>query len=302
VARSLPGVVTVVNKLADGTAQATGTGFIIDAGNGYVATNNHVVSNVNGPGAGAAFDLIFNDGKTMAATLVGRDPFTDVAVLHVSATGLSALVLGDASQAPVGARVVAIGSALGRFEDTVTTGVVSAKGRRVPETPDIVLDDLVQTDAAINEGNSGGPLIWVAASQVVGMNTLISAVGQGLGFAVSSNTVKTITDELIKNGKIDRGYLGVGYALVSPRAAQQLGLPPQTTGGLVQAVAPGSPAAQAGIQPGDLITKVNDTPLDPDHPLASLLAKSRPGDKVTLTILRGGQSRTVTVTLGAQPS
>jgi S1-C subfamily serine protease len=297
VARSLPSVVTVINKDTRGQPQATGTGYVIDR-DGHLATNAHVVANVNGPGAGAAFEVIFSDNKTMPATLVGRDPLTDVAVLKVSASGLTPLGLADSAQVPVGSRVVAIGSALGRFENTVTTGVVSAKGRRVPESPDIFLEDLVQTDAAINEGNSGGPLIWVAAGQVVGMNTLISAVGQGLGFAVSSNTVKQITAELIKSGKVERGSLGISYSLVTPRAAQQLGLPSQQTGALIQQVAPGSPAAQAGLQPGDLIVKVNDQPLDLEHPLLSLLSKTRPGDKVTLTILRGGQSRTVTVTLG----
>jgi S1-C subfamily serine protease len=300
VARALPSVVTVVNKLPDGTPQATGTGYLIDSA-GHLATNDHVVANVNGPGAGAAFDVIFSDNRTAPATLVGRDPLTDVAVLKVSAPGVGPLPLGDSAEVPVGSRVVAIGSALGRFENTVSTGVVSAKGRRVPETPDIFLDDLIQTDAAINEGNSGGPLIWVAGGRVIGMNTLISAIGQGLGFAVSSNTVKGITDELIKNGRVERGYLGLSYQLVTPRAAAQLGLPPQQTGALIQQVAPGSPAARAGLQPGDLITKVNDQPLDADHPLASVLAKTRPGDKVTITVLRRGQVNTVAVTLGAPP-
>jgi 2-alkenal reductase len=300
VSRALPSVVTVINKLADGTPQASGTGYVIDQ-NGYLATNNHVVANVNGQGAGAAFDVIFSDDTTKPATLVGRDPLTDVAVLKVNAAGLNALELGDSTQVPVGSRVVSIGSALGKFDNTVTTGVVSAKGRRVPESPDIVLDDLVQTDATINEGNSGGPLIWVARGQVIGMNTLISAIGQGLGFAVSSNTVKTITAELIKNGRVDRGYLGVSYALVTPRAAVQLGLSPQQTGALVQQVAPGSPAAQAGLRAGDLVTSLNGQPLDADHPLLSLLAKTKPGDKVTLTVISGGQTKMVTVTLAAPP-
>jgi S1-C subfamily serine protease len=133
------------------------------------------------------------------------------------------------------------------------------------------------------------------------MNTLISAIGQGLGFAVSSNTVKTITAELIKNGRVDRGYLGVSYALVTPRAAVQLGLSPQQTGALVQQVAPGSPAAQAGLRAGDLVTSLNGQPLDADHPLLSLLAKTKPGDKVTLTVISGGQTKMVTVTLAAPP-
>jgi S1-C subfamily serine protease len=301
VARALPSVVTIVNKAASGQPQATGTGYVI-AADGYLATNDHVIESVTGPGAGAAFDVIFSDDRTMPATLIGHDPLTDVAVLKVSASGLVPLRLGDSAQVPVGSRVIAIGNALGQFEGTVTTGVVSAKGRRVPESAAVVLDDLVQTDAAINEGNSGGPLIWVATGQVVGMNTLISAVGQGLGFAVSSNTVVSITDQLIKNGKVERGYLGITYVLVTPRAAPQLRLPTQTAGALVQDVAPGSPAAAAGIQPGDLITKVNDQAVDSAHPLGSLLAKSRPGDKVVLTIVRGVlQPRSVTVTLGTPP-
>src|SRR6266849_6211974 len=151
----------------------SGSGFVIDAQQGYVATNNHVVENVRGTGTGSAFDVIFSDNRTVKATLVGRDPQTDIAVLKIPAQGLVAAPLADSDKAPVGATVIAIGSPLGEFQNTVTQGVVSAKARRIQETANVVLEDLVQTDAAINPGNSGGPLIWVAAKQVVGMNTLV---------------------------------------------------------------------------------------------------------------------------------
>jgi len=193
---------------------------------------------------------------------------------------------------------VAIGSPLGEFQNTVTSGIVSAKGRRVAESATIFLEDLVQTDAAINEGNSGGPLIWAATHQVIGVNTLVASNASGLGFAISSNTVRQIADELIKNGRVVRGFIGVQYTQLSARQAAQLGLPTGTTGIIVTQVVPGSPAAQAGIRVNDIITKVNDQVIDPQHPLQSLMVKFRPGDKVKLTLIRDGREQSVDVTLG----
>src|SRR5439155_429260 len=214
---------------------------------GYVVTNNHVVENVRGGGAGASFDVIFSDNQTQKATLVGRDPDTDIAVLQIPArANLRVAPLANSDDVPVGATVVAIGSPLGEFQNTVTVGVVSGKGRRVQETQTVFLDDLIQTDAAINPGNSGGPLIWAAVKQVVGMNTLIADPNQaqGLGFAISANTIRTVSDELIKNGKIERGFIGIQYAPLSPRAAVALGLP-SAAGIQISAVVAGSPAAAA---------------------------------------------------------
>ena len=301
----LPAVVTVVNRAANGQAQSSGSGFVIDAQQGYLATNNHVVENVRGAGTGASFDVIFSDNRTVRATLVGRDPQTDVAVLRVPAGNLTAAPLANSDQVPVGAHVLAIGSPLGEFQNTVTEGVISAKGRRVQETADVFLEDLLQTDAAINPGNSGGPLIWIAAKQVVGMNTLVQVdpntdtIAQGLGFAVSSNTIRDIANELIKNGQIVRGFIGISYLPLTPRQAISLGLS-AAAGITVQQVVAGSPAAGAGIKVGDVITKVNDQPIDQDHPLTSIMLKTRPGDKVRLTVIRGGQTQVIELTLGRQ--
>ncbi|HYK99305.1 MAG TPA: trypsin-like peptidase domain-containing protein [Candidatus Acidoferrales bacterium] len=301
----LPAVVTVVNRGANGQPQSSGSGFVIDAQQGYVATNNHVVENVRGTGTGSSFDVIFSDNRTVRATLVGRDPQTDVAVLRVPAQGLTAAPLADSDKAPVGAHVLAIGSPLGEFQNTVTEGVISAKGRRVQETADVFLEDLLQTDAAINPGNSGGPLIWIAAKQVVGMNTLVQVdpntdtIAQGLGFAVSSNTIRDIANELIHNGQIVRGFIGISYLPLTPRQAISLGLS-AAAGITVQQVVAGSPAAAAGLRAGDVITKVNDQAVDQDHPLTSIMLKTWPGDKVRLTVIRGGQTQVIELTLGRQ--
>ena len=301
----LPAVVTVVNRAASGQTQSSGSGFVIDARQGYIATNNHVVENGRG-GVGASFDVVFSDNRTVKATLVGRDPQTDIAVLKVPAQGLVAAALADSEKAPVGATVVAIGSPLGEFQNTVTQGVISAKGRRIQESANVILEDLIQTDAAINPGNSGGPLIWVAAKQVVGMNTLVQldpntdTIAPGLGFAVSSNTIREIANELIANGQIVRGFIGINYTPVTPRQAATLGLS-APAGINVTGVQRGSPGDLAGIRVGDIITKINDQQIDQQHPLNSLMLKLRAGDRARLTLVRDGQTQTVEVTLGRQP-
>jgi 2-alkenal reductase len=299
----LPTVVTVINRLPNGTQQSSGSGFVIDATRGYLVTNNHVIENVRDTDPGASFDIIFSDNRLVkGAILIGRDDKTDVAVLQVPPDGLKAATLANSDEVPVGSTVVAIGSALGELQNTVTTGIVSAKGRRVPETDVIVLEDLIQTDAAINSGNSGGPLIWGATKQVVGMNTLVNrqAGSEGLGFAISSNTVREISNELIKSGKIDRGLIGIAYALLTPRAAAALGLPAQTQGVIVSQIVGGSAAAQAGLRVNDVVTRINDQQIDGTHPISSILLHTRPGDKVKLTIIRDGKQQTVDVTLGRQ--
>lgn len=297
-----PSVVTVVNKLRNGQPQSSGSGFVVDSRRGYVVTNNHVVANVIGSGVGASFDVIFPDGRKVDARLVGRDEETDVAVLDVGAQSVPALTLGNSDDAPIGATVIAIGSALGEFRNSVTVGVLSGKGRRLPSQtrPDVFLEDLVQTDAAISPGNSGGPLILAETKQVIGMNTLVvrEAGSEGLGFAISSNTVRQIADELIQSGQVVRGRIGIRYQLLTTRAAQALGLPSDASGAQIVDVAPGSAAAVAGLQPGDVITKVNDQQIDEDHPLATVMLRYRPGDTVRLTIARGGTEQTVEITLG----
>jgi 2-alkenal reductase len=294
--------VTVVNKLASGQPQSSGSGFLVDAQRGFVLTNNHVVSNVRGTGAGASFDVIFPDSRKVPARLVGRDPDTDVAVLEVGAQNVKALVLGNSDAAPIGSTLIAIGSALGEFRNSVTAGVLSGKGRRLQSEndPNIFLEDLIQTDAAISPGNSGGPLILASTKQVIGMNTLVirAAGSEGLGFAVSSNTVRQIADEIIKNGQVVRGRIGIAYQLLTTRNAQLLGLPSGASGAQVSEVVPGSAAASAGIRTGDIITKVNEQSIDEEHPLATIMLRYRPGDKVRLSLLRGGEQQAVEITLG----
>ena len=297
----LPSVVTVINYAANGQPQSSGSGFVVDATKGYIITNNHVVEDPRTTAAGASFDVVFSDDKKTGAKLVGRDPFTDLAVLQVPPQGLKAATLANSDNVPVGALTVAIGSPLGEFQNTVTHGIVSAKGRRVAETSQVFLEDLIQTDAPINPGNSGGPLLWAATHQVIGVNTLGVTQATGINFAVSSNTVKQIADEIIANGKVIRGYIGIQYSPITPRQAAQLGLPTGTIGIIVSQVVPGSPAEHAGIQINDIITKVNDQVIDADHPLSSLLVKNRPGDKVRLTLIRIGKEMTVDVTLGQPP-
>ena len=294
----LPSVVTVINYGPSAQPQSSGSGFVVDAQQGYIVTNNHVVEDPRTTEAGAAFDVVFSDDKKVSAKLVGRDPFTDIAVLQVQAQGLKAAVLANSDDVPIGSIAVAIGSPLGEFQNTVTVGVVSAKGRRIAESQQVVLEDLIQTDAAINPGNSGGPLIWAARRQVIGINTLVASNATGLGFAISSNTVRQIADELIKNGRIVRGFIGIQYQQLTTRQAAQLGLPTGTTGIIVTQVVSGSPADQAGIRPNDIITKINDQALDAEHPLPSVMVKFRPGDRVKITLIRGGREQTVDVTLG----
>ncbi|HEX6061032.1 MAG TPA: trypsin-like peptidase domain-containing protein [Candidatus Limnocylindria bacterium] len=299
----LPTVVTVINRLPNGTAQSSGSGFVIDASNGYVVTNNHVVEDVRDTNPGASFDVIFADNRVVKdVKLIGRDDKTDVAILQVPVQNLKAASLANSDDVPVGATVVAIGSALGELQNTVTTGIVSAKGRRVPETDTVTLEDLIQTDAAINEGNSGGPLIWAATKQVIGMNTLVNrqAGAEGLGFSIASNTVRDIANELITNGKIDRGAIGIAYSVLSPRLAATLSLPAQTQGIIVTQIIAGSGAAQAGLKVNDVITKISEQQIDGTHPISSILLHTRPGDKVKLTIIRDGKQQTVDLTLGRQ--
>jgi len=294
----LPTVVTVINYAANRQPQSSGSGFVVDAKQGYVVTNNHVVEDPRSADAGASFDVVFSDDKKVSARLVGRDPLTDIAVLQVQAQGLKEAMLANSDEVPIGSIAVAIGSPLGEFQNTVTVGVVSAKGRRIAESQQVVLEDLIQTDAAINPGNSGGPLIWAARHQVIGINTLVASNATGLGFAVSSNTVRQIADELIKNGKVVRGFIGIQYQQLTTRQAAQLGLPTGTTGIIVTQVVPGSPADRASIRPNDIITKVNDQVLDAEHPLPSVMVRFRPGGRVKLTLIRDGKEQTVDVTLG----
>jgi S1-C subfamily serine protease len=219
VAAVLPAVVTVVNQGTSARTSSSGSGVIIDRARRLIVTNSHVVEQLRSVAPSSSIEVILSDGTRLPATVVGNDPASDVAVLQAAGTLAAEAALADSSQVPLGAAVVAIGSPgvaglttsatdLPVLENTVTGGIVSGKGRQVPRTDvrGVVLKDLIQTDAAINPGSSGGPLVWIATRQIVGLNTLVvRSNGQdGLGFAVSSNTVRAVANQLIEKGRLAR--------------------------------------------------------------------------------------------------
>jgi 2-alkenal reductase len=287
--------------------QAMGSGVIVDE-RGYVVTNNHVIAE------GQKYQVILSDGKKVPARLVGRDEYSDIAVLQIDGPLPAVAPLGDSTKLRPGEPVIAIGSPLGDFRNTVTSGVVSATGRKLDDSSP-GLTDLIQTDAPINNGNSGGPLMN-AAGQVVGINTLVvrgasgaaglfgassSASAEGLGFAIPSSTVRNVVDQLIATGTVTRPYLGINYQTVNPRIAAYYDLDAKE-GALVARVAPNSPARQAGLQQGDVITAVNGQKLGEQTSLAEVMNKQKVGDEVNLTIARDGKEQTLSVKLGQRPT
>jgi serine protease Do len=269
-----------------------GSGVIIST-DGYIATNNHVVE--------GADELIvaLDDGRELKAKVVGRDPQTDIAVIKVNAKDLPAITFADTNKIEVGDRVLAIGNPFG-IGETVTTGIVSAKGRR----PGLGLDyeDFVQTDAAINPGNSGGALVDVQG-RLVGINTAIlsrSGGFQGVGLAVPANLVSQVADSLVKNGKVVRGYLGVGAQDLTPSLAESLGIKAKR-GALVADVQPDSPAAKAGLKNGDVITAVNGEKVEDANRLTFAVSAVSPGTKMDLEVLREGKTQKLNVTTGERP-
>ena len=289
VQRVQPAVVTVLNQGRFGSG--SGSGVIISQ-DGYIVTNNHVVEGARQLG------VIFSDGRQVEARLVGTFALTDLAVIQVDGSVSAVAELGDSDALVPGARVITIGSPLGRFQNTVTTGIVSALNRQVSE-----LTGLIQTDAPINSGNSGGPLIN-SAGQVVGINTLVVRGGQneteGLGFAVPSNTVQAVADQLITNGQVERPYLGITFRPVDPNEAQELGV---VIGEGVQVgqITPDSPVAQANLKTGDIIIGIDGHPINANTSLLNLLLRFRVGQQVDLDIVRDGQPDTLQVTLGTFP-
>jgi len=268
-----------------GSGTAQGTGFVIDS-NGDIVTNHHVVENAT------SIKLTFADGTTADAKLVGSDATTDLAVIHVdvNSSELHPLAFGDSSALQVGDAVVAIGDPYG-LENTVTAGIVSALDRTITSPNNHPIGGAIQTDAAINSGNSGGPLLNLSG-QVIGVNSQIessSGGNIGIGFAVPSNTVKKVVAQLIADGKATHPYLGV-----------KLGDSSDPAGAKVGEVASGAPADKAGLQNGDVITAVDGTAVTSSDQLIAVLAADSPGDQVQLTVSRGGSTQTVSVTLGSR--
>jgi 2-alkenal reductase len=316
-----PAVVTVLNEqqqthlLRPATEEifGAGSGFFIDE-QGHIATNNHVVE------GGDTFEVVLADGSSQPATLVGADPISDLAVLQVTGSVPAVVTLGDSSELAPGQPVLAIGSPLGAFTNTVTGGIVSAIGRSLaedPTNPSLHLTGLIQHDASINPGNSGGPLVDMAG-EVVGVNTLAltdtgesndpgnplsqDVAAQGLFFAIPANTVKRVTTDIIATGHVAYPYLGLGDSVdLTPEVAHLFHLPVEY-GLYVDGVEPNSPAAQAGIQDGDIIVAVDGTEIGEEMSLTDVLFTHKPGDTVQVTVTRDGGEQTFPVTLGTAPT
>jgi len=290
---TIPGQATFFGQSSDQTV--SGSGFFL-TDQGYVVTNNHVVEGTN------SVNIVLSDGTQEQATVVGTDPYSDIAVLKTSGKVPATVRLGNSDALNPGESVIAIGSPLGDFKNTVTVGVVSATGRSIDSGQGYLIEGLIQTDAAINQGNSGGPLVDLAGG-VIGINTLIvrstgtGAVAEGLGFAIPINTAQAVASQIIAKGYFAHPYLGIGYQPIAPDIASAYNLPVQW-GAYVTSVAPGSPASAAGLQQGDIVTKIGDTALDGSHSYLNTLYAYDPGNQISVTFVRNGAERQVTVTLG----
>lgn len=303
-----PSVVSIVTNVNTRTIfglaeqQAAGTGVILSK-DGYILTNNHVIDSAT------AVQVITSDGTTYSnVKVVGSDPLNDIAYLKVSGvTDLTPAEIGDSSTVRVGQQVIAIGNALGQYQNTVSSGIISGKGRPVTAASDgdsdtESLTDLLQTDAAINPGNSGGPLLNTSG-QVIGINTAIASDAQGIGFAIPVNATKGTTKTILAGKGVLRSYLGVRYVEITAAVAKQYDLPVKvgayvTSNDDSVAVVQGSPAAKAGLKEKDIITKINGEQVGVAGSVSTLAGEYAPGDTVVLTYLRGGVENTVKVTLG----
>ena len=293
VAQVRPAVVSVTVRQDGSPREARGSGFIIDS-DGTVVTNNHVAA------AGNKLSVTLDDGTELPATVVGRDPRTDLAVLKVKADKpLPSLKLGDSSQVKPGEWVIAVGNPFG-LGGTVTAGIVSALGRDIGAGP---YDRFLQIDAPINQGNSGGPL-FTQDGKVVGVNTAIlspSGGSIGIGFAIPSDTVKDVVGQLRTAGHVTRGFLGVETQPITPAIASGLGLDRNIHGALVANVQPDSPAGKAGVKPGDVVQSVNGANVADPRELARTVADLKPGESAKVAVLRDGDQKTLEVKVAALP-
>jgi len=274
--------INIPDQRQEKVVQDIGSGFIISA-DGLVVTNKHVVANPK-----AVYKVITKDDKTYEVKKIYRDPVNDLAILKIETNGLKPVEMGDSDKLKVGQFVIAIGTALGEFRHTVTTGVISGLGRGITAGSPLEgyverLDNVIQTDAAINPGNSGGPLLN-SASQVVGINVAVAAQGQNIGFAIPINVIKEAIDNFNKTGKFERAFLGVRYRMISRDLALMNEVP---QGAYVVEVVAGSAADKAGIKGGDIITKFNGEAVrEETGGLAKLISQKKIGDKVKLTVWR----------------
>ena len=306
-----PSVVSIITVKSNGfrSQENAGTGVIISK-DGYILTNKHVVN------GGRSFQIITGSGdRHTNVKLVGVDPLNDIAFLKINGVdNLSPATIGDSSTVRVGQKVIAIGNSLGKFQNTVTSGIISGKGRPLQASSDSdddqdpkseSLTDLLQTDAAINPGNSGGPLLNMAG-QVIGINTAIVEDAQSIGFAIPIGAAKGLIRSVLEKGEINKSYIGIRYLEVTPetRAANKLSVKNGAFVGGVsgQLVQQGGPADKAGIKSGDVITKVNDKTIGEHGGLTSLIGEYLPGETIELTVIRDNREQKLRLTLGAYKS
>jgi serine protease Do len=272
--------------------EGVGSGVIVDP-EGYILTNYHVVRGAT------QVTATLSDGRDLPARIVGTDRTTDMAVVKVNARGLPAVRLGSAAQLPIGSWVIALGNPF-RLQSTVTVGVLSARGRTLEAPDGRVLSGLLQTDAAINPGNSGGALVDVSG-RLIGIPTAIIGSAQGLGFAVSVDEAAPVMRQLIARGRVERPWLGVYYAQITPELQQQFNLR-QREGVVIVRVVAGSPAEAAGLAPGDVISAANGRPVQNPEQLRTLVSSLAPGATMRLEASRGDRTRQVQVKLGVAPA
>jgi serine protease Do len=299
-----PSVVKITLNGSSGdqfTPQGVGSGIIYDS-NGWILTNHHVVT-----GAGT-ITVELKDGRSFPGTVYGIDTLTDLAIVKVDATNLPKASLGSSDGLKVGQLVIAVGSPLGTYSFSVTSGIVSGKGRSIVASNGATISNLIQTDAAINPGNSGGPLAD-GNGDVVGINTAMADGSNGIGFAIPIDIAKPIMAQAVKGEKLVRPWIGIRYEEIDQQLKQAMNLTLDngalitnsdsgTTGSAVQS---GSPADTAGLKDGDIITAINGMAVDQEHPLNLLLVQFAPKDTVQLTVVRNGQTLTVPLTLGVRP-
>ena len=293
--RISPAIVTLEVTGADG--ESVGSGVIYSA-DGWIVTNRHVVEGAT------TMTVHLEDGRDFPGRVYGIDTLTDLAIVKVEATGLTAATLGRSSAIQVGQTAIAIGSPLGVYTNSVTAGIISAIGREIT-TESGRLDGLLQTDAAINPGNSGGALVD-SSGAVIGINTAISTEGAGIGFAIPIDIARPIMEQALAGIELSRPWIGIRYVALNRRTAAENNLTlfqgAWISGGAESGIVPGSPAEAAGLADGDIVTKVQGMLIDELHPLQDLLVQYSPGTVIVLDVLRAGATVQISVTLGIRPN
>ncbi|MCF6278123.1 MAG: trypsin-like peptidase domain-containing protein [Anaerolineales bacterium] len=290
---TVPGKMTFFGRTPDG--QVSGSGVIISA-DGYIVTNNHVIEGAKD------LKVALSNGSQLSAEIVSTDIYADLAVLKVSGEMPAVAVFGNSDNLKPGESVIAIGSPLGEFRNTVTVGVVSATGRSLDTGKGYFMENLVQTDAAINQGNSGGPLVNLNG-EIVGINTMIvrgngsGAVAEGLGFSIPSNTVRLIAEKIIEKGYFSRPYLGVSWQAINPAIAKRYKLG-SDWGAYVTEVADNSPAQKAGLARNDIILSIGGQAIDEEHSFINTLFTHQPDEEITLRVLRNDEEISLKIILG----